>query len=237
MGRKKAISNRWRAAGALLLLVLALLGYLWWSFAHWTPERGKWPQQGILVGAGDVPAQSEAVDFVAFEAIGARFAYLEASRGADGRDLAYSRNLAAIRETGLKYGALHAFDPCVPADMQAANFVTVVPRDPAFLPPAVELDLAGDGCEGMVNDAQVESELTTFLNQIEGHAGKPALLKISDRFEERYHLAARIERDLWLSREYFQPDYAGRPWTLWTANSGLHSAASAIPVRWVVVQE
>ena len=82
----------------------------------------------------------------------------------------------------------------------------------------------------------MESELTTFLNQVEGHVGKPAVLKVSVAFEERYHIAGHIERNLWLTRDWFQPDYAGRPWTLWTANGALRTEAGDEPVRWVVLQ-
>ena len=89
---------------------------------------------------------------------------------------------------------------------------------------------------GSVSEAAVESELTTFLNQVEGHTGKPAVLKLAPAFEERYHVAARIERNLWLERDWLEPDYAGRPWTLWTANSELRTAASDEPVRWVVLR-
>lgn len=236
MGRKKAISNRWRIAAALLLAAIVAAAVLWWQFIHWTPDRKGWPAQGVEIGAMDVPAGADAADFVAFKAIGADFAYLDASRGADGRDPAFGGNLAAVRAAGLQFGAVHSYDPCVPADRQAANFVTVVPRDASLLPPAIELDKTGDACPSLVSEAAVESELTTFLNQIEGHTGKPALLKISETFEERYRLSTRIERNLWLMRDRLQPDYAGRPWTLWTANSALRSEASAVPVRWVVVQ-
>jgi lysozyme len=147
-----------------------------------------------------------------------------------------ARNLAAARAAGLPVGAVHRYDPCLRADIQAANFVTVVPRENDLLPPAIELDETADACEKPVSDPAVESELMTFVNQVEGHAGKPALLKISRGFEERYHLANAIDRNLWLERDRFQPDYAGRPWTLWTANSALRSEASDVPVRWVAVQ-
>ena len=49
--------------------------------------------------------------------------------------------------------------------------------------------------------------------------------------------ATKIERDLWLTRPWFQPDYAGRPWTLWTANPRYRNEASDAPVRWVVLQQ
>ena len=48
--------------------------------------------------------------------------------------------------------------------------------------------------------------------------------------------SGRIERNLWLTRDWWQPDYAGRPWTLWTANSALRTEAGDAPVRWVVLQ-
>jgi lysozyme len=187
--------------------------------------------QGVLVGAGDGPA-----NFRAFKAIGARFAYLEASQGAGARDVSFSRNLAAAHEAGLRTGAVHRYDPCIAADKQAANFVTVVPRDKAMLPPAIELDTLAVDCPTRVSEAAVESELTTFLNEIEGHVGQPAVLKVSPAFEGRYHVAGTVERNLWLARDYMQPDYAGRPWTLWTANASYRNEASETPVRWVVLQ-
>ena len=91
----------------------------------------------------------------------------------------------------MQVGAVHRYDPCQPADKQAANFVTTVPRDPKLLPPAVELDMLADDCPVKVSDAAVESELMTFLNQIETHTGKPAILKVSPSFEERYAMPRR----------------------------------------------
>jgi len=76
----------------------------------------------------------------------------------------------------------------------------------------------------------------TFLNQIEGHVGQSAVLKVAPEFEGRYHIASRLGRNLWLERDWLQPDYAGRPWTLWTANSSLSTAAGPLPLRWVVLQ-
>ena len=236
MGRKKGIAWRWRIAAFLLLVAIIGGVAVWWHLVNWVPPRADWPRQGVLVGEKDVPPGEDAVNFIAFKAIGADFAYLEASDGAAQRDPAFGRNLDEAKLALLPVGAVHRYDPCIAADNQAGNFVTVVPRDANLLPPAIELDRTADDCDDSIRDAEVESELTTFLNQVEGHAGKPSLLMITEQFEERYHLASRIERNLWLARDRFQPGYAGRPWTLWTANSALRSEASDIPVRWVVVQ-
>jgi len=231
MGRKRTSSWRRRLAALLLLVLVGAGGWLWWQGQHWAPPRREFPQQGVLVGARDGEA-----DFKALKAIGADFAYLEASNGESARDPAFAANLARVRESGLPFGVVHAYDPCVPAERQAGNFVTIVPRDDMLLPPAIALERLASDCGDPVSEAAVESELTTFLNQVEGHTGKPAVLKLAPAFEERYHMAARIERTLWLERDWLQPDYAGRPWTLWTANSQLRTAASDEPLRWVVLR-
>ena len=229
MGKKRAFPWRYRVAAIVLLLLIAVAAFAWWKWEHWTPDRDAYPVQGVLIGARD-----GAPNFEALAAIGADFVYLEASKGEKGRDPSFARNLEAIRQSKLPFGAVHAYDPCIPAEKQAANFVTIVPRDPGLLPPVISLDTLAVDCPTKVSDPAVESELTTFLNQIEGHVGKPALLMISPRFEERYHIASRIDRNLWLERNFFEPEYGGRPWALWTANSELRNAASAMPVRWVV---
>ena len=222
---------RLRLFGAVLLLALAGGGWGWWHLHHWTPPRAAYPMQGVEIGAAD-----GTVNWRALKAIGANFAYIDASASAFARDPAFVKNFEDARAIRLQLGAVHQYDPCQPADKQAANFVTVVPRDAAMLPPAVDLDQLAEDCPVKVSDAAVESELTTFLNQIENHTGKPAMLKVSRRFEARYHISAAVDRNLWLVRDRFEPGYAGRPWTLWTANSALANAADEEPVRWVVVQ-
>jgi lysozyme len=220
-----------RALGALALIVIAAGGWWWWTMRSWTPPAAAWPVQGVEVGPLDGTP-----DFTALKAIGAQFAYVDATAGAFGRDPAFTRNLEAARAAGLQVGAVHLYDPCQPADKQAARFVTTVPRDAALLPPAVALDSLADACPLPTTEAAVQSELTTFINQVEIHAGKPVILQVSPAFEKRYRIAARIDRNLWLVRDRFEPDYAGRPWMLWTANSRLVSEAEDAPLRWVVVQ-
>ena len=231
MGRKRAVSWRLRIAALALLVLIVAGGWLWWQGQHWTPSRARFPMQGVLIGARDGQA-----DFTALKAVGADFAYLEASDGAGRRDPTFARNMAAAQASGLQYGAVHAYDPCVPAEQQAANFMTLVPRDKRLLPPAIALSRTAETCKDPTSETALESELTTFLNQVEGHAGQPAVLLLSKAFEQRYHVAGHIDRALWLERDWFQPDYAGRPWTLWTANSSLRTEASDTPVRWVVLQ-
>ena len=231
MGKKKKnILRFWIEA----LLLVALVGagiFIWWNTKTWQPERSEYPVQGLVTGE-----REGIVDLSALRTARADFVYLEASSGADGRDATFGRNLAALADTGIPHGAVHAYDPCIDAERQAANFITIVPRDPGLLPPAIALDKLASECGDPVIEAGIESELTTFINQVEGHAGQPVVLRVSPAFQERYAIASRIERNLWLESDWIEPDYAGRPWTLWTANSGIDNPTNGRPMRWVVVQ-
>lgn len=222
---------RLRILGALLLVALVGGGWTWWQMHHWLPDRAEFPMQGVEIGTDDGE-----VNWDSLKAIGVDFAYIDSSASAFARDPRFVVNFDAARAAKMQVGAVHRYDPCQPADKQAANFVTTVPRDPSLLPPAVELDMLADGCPVHVSDAKVESELMTFLNQIETHAGKPVILKVTAGFEARYGIAHKLDRNLWLVRDRLMPDYAGRPWTLWTANTHLANEVAQDDLRWVVVQ-
>lgn len=230
--RKK---SRWNGR---LLLVLAILaaGFGWYYYqqyqlAGWRPDETVYPDQGTFVGERD-----GAVDFEVLKGLGAQFVYLEASKGAREKDMLFSRNLEAARAVGLQVGAVHLFDPCETADGQSANFVTIVPRDDDLLPAAIRLERTTDDCPERVSDAAVQSELLTLVNQIEAHTEAPAILAPTEEFEERYRPAHRLDRTLWLDGNRDEPDYAGRPWTIWTANSVYETDAARAPLRWLVVR-
>ena len=227
--KKRGIGWRARALGAVLLAILLAAAWGWWRLQHWVPDAAEYPDQGAQIGAADGQ-----VRFDTLRALGASFAYLDASDGAKRHDARFAENLAAARKAGLKVGAVHRFDPCAMADGQSANFVVLVPRGRDLLPPAIALDAIGDDCG--VGDAAVESELMTLINQIEGHAGRSAILQVSEQFEDRYALAGRIERNLWVVGTWRRPTYASRPWLMWTANASLATEAADEPIRWVVVR-
>lgn len=223
------VRRRLLAFAGLLALALAIAG--WWEAGEWRPSRARFPVQGVEIGAED-----GAVNFAALKAGGADFVYLDASEGTGRRDLQLEQSLTAAREAGLRVGALHRFDPCLGADAQAGNFVTVVPRDADLLPPAIELAIDDEACAAPPAEAAMQSELTTLVNQLEAHSGKSAILKLSRGFEARYHVAAMIDRNLWVTGAYLAPGYAGRPWVMWSANPRLRSPAAEGRLRWVVVR-
>ena len=233
-GKGKAKGGgRWKLYFLATLVLAGAFGaaFYWWDMRHWGPDEAIYPDQGVAV--------SESHGLVGFEtvrALGGKFAYIEASRGASGQDARFVRNLEAARSAGLQVGAVHVFDPCQSADGQSANFARVVPRDSNLLPPVFLLNRTADSCDQRVSDAAVESELLILINQVEMHVGRPVILKPSRKYEMRYQVAGQVERDLWLMRDRFLPDYAGRPWLLWSANTSRATEASGEPIEWAVVQ-
>ena len=218
----------------LVLLIAAPVGVAVWLYQdlrHWRPEESAFPEQGVDLSRG-----TAGVNFEVLKGSGADFVYLSASAGDGERSAEFTRALVAARKAGLEVGAVHRFDPCVPADGQSANFVTMVPRDESLLPPAILLESTADDCPSRVSDAAVQSELTTLVNQIEAHSGKPAILAPVEAFENAYAPSRRFDRQLWLTRSWFEPDYAIRPWLMWTANKWYKTEAAHEPLRWVVVR-
>jgi lysozyme len=239
--KRRRAPRRWllRLTALAVLFGLAFAAWLWWDMRSWRPDPDLYPEQGALVPAGTAP-----VRFETLKAIGASFVYLPLAAGAGVRAGAradapggFADRFAAARRAGMKVGVVLAFDPCAGADAQSGVFAQMVPRDAGLLPPAIALEGLADACDPKVSDAATESELMTLINQIELHAGKPVILKLSPAFQERHKTATALARDLWLARDRARPDYAGRPWLLWSANSARVTEAGEEPVEWVVVQK
>jgi len=232
----RAKTPRWRfwllrAVAALVLVGLGFAIWLWWDMRDWRPDPAEYPEQGAVIASGAAPTRFETL-----AATGATFVYLELAGAARTPDPGFMERLRSAQAAGLEVGILQPFDPCLRADPQSARFTRMIPRNADLLPPAIALRNTGKGCNPKVSEAAVESEVMTLINQIELHAGKRAILKLSEDFEERHQTARTTARDLWLQRDRARPGYAARPWLLWSANSELISEASEEPVEWVVVR-
>jgi lysozyme len=231
--KQGSLRTRWalRLVALAVLVAIVFVAWFWWDMRSWRPDSDHYPEQGAVIASGAAD-----VRFETLKAIGADFVYLELAGTNAAPDPGFAARLKAAQDAGLKVGVVEPFDPCLRADEQSARFTRMVPRDTDLLPPAIGLTYTAAGCEPAVSDAAVESELTTLVNQIEMHAGKPVILKLGREFEARHHTATSTARDLWLMRDRARPDYAGRPWLLWSANSQLVSEAAEGPIEWVVVQ-
>lgn len=216
----------------IVMTVVALLIALfaWRLVTGWTPSRNQYPIQGIAIGAAN-----GAVDWPAVAAQGVNFAYVEATSGTDIRDPQFADNIDRAAKAGLRVGAVHKFDLCRLASDQATLFITTVPRSVEALPTVVTFAFA-PGCKDRPARTLVLSEISTFLNLVETHSGKPVILKIAADFEALYRLSDAIDRTFWLVGDIFPPNYAARPWVMWTANQRHRITGISGPVDWVVVR-
>lgn len=214
------------------MLALLLFAYAGWStVTGWEPSRDEFSLQGIVVSeANGQPEWAE------LGATGVDFAYITASEGARHRDARFAANLEGAQQAGIRTGALHHFDICRLASDQAALFITTVPRSEQALPPTVQIDFS-ESCKSRPNRAFIVSELATFVNQIEAHSGMPAILLLAEDFEQEYKVSSAIDRTVWLEANWFLPDYAARPWVMWTASNIRRVDGIDGPVRWAVVRK
>lgn len=216
---------------AIVTVLLALVGAgLWWWLRGWRPSPAQYPDQGVTLSA-----ENGEINWHALVKRGAGFAYIHASTGAATRDPAFARNWADARAAGLRYGAVLVYDPCRAAGDQATQFITTVPRDNAALPPVVQFGGAAACTGGPPPRDRILSELNTLINLVEAHSGKPALIRLSQDFERRYQISAGINRTLWLERDFLPPDYAARPWVMWTANHARRVVGMDNRIEWDVV--
>lgn len=230
-GRKRRIKlTPLRIIVAALLSIALLGGGTFWLLKSWTPSRSRYPVQGITVSA-----ETGAVNWAAVRLSGADFAYLVASSGRSDRDATFAANLDGARAAGLKHGAIHRYSLCASATDQSTTFISTVPRDEAMLPPVVALAFS-PLCPARPSRDKLMAELNIFLNQIEAHAGKPAVLRETREIEAAYDLSSGINRTLWLEEDFFKPGYATRPWVIWAASTWKRVPGIKGAVEWDVVR-
>jgi lysozyme len=196
----------WILLGAFVLfLALAMVGWFLWV-PNWRPALKPGEVYGI-----DVSAHQGPIDWrlVAHDDIS--FAYIKATEGGDFVDERFSDNWAEADFAGLERGAYHFFTLCTPGATQADNFLRVAPPDESALPPAVDLELAGN-CTDRPSATEVEQQLNVFVETIEDAWEREVVLYVGNDWEELYPTRRRLDRPLWIRRFVLRPS---EDWTIW----------------------
>lgn len=209
---KTKVKNRW-GCGILLVPLLLAGFYALIQAKHWHPSDDTHPQQGI-----DISHHQGEIDWVLLPAQGVDFAYIKATEGGDHVDRRFTQNWHDASKAGVARGAYHFFTLCRSGAEQAANFIANVPVDPAALAPAVDLEFMGN-CTNRPPLADVRAELADYLALVEGRYDKPAVLYLTEEFDEAYGISAHFERPLWLRSIIREPDFGTGDWTLWQASN------------------
>jgi lysozyme len=201
--------RRWPLVFLAAVVLVGLLGGLWWFVwvPNWRPALRGGERYGI-----DVSAHQDVVIWEKVATDGIDFAYIKATEGGDFVDPRFEANWRGAADAGLDRGAYHFFTLCAPAVAQARNFLAVAAPDPAALPPAVDLELAGN-CKSRPDRSDVERELNAFLSIVEEAWGRKALLYVGHEWEPRYPVRHRLGRLLWHRRFLRRPDVPN--WMIW----------------------
>ncbi len=192
------------AAVCLVALVAVTMWFLW--LPTWRPALRPGERHGI-----DVSAHQGKIDWESVAADGIDVAYIKATEGGDFVDDRFAANWRGSGAAGVEHGAYHFFTLCTGGTIQAANFLSIAPPRPDALPPAVDLELAGN-CADRPDDEDVGASLREFLALVEGAWRREAVLYVGDDWEREYRTRDVLDRPLWLRRFFIRPD---GDWVVW----------------------
>ncbi len=204
-------------AAAGLGLLVSVSAWVWFGWLpNWRPALRLCERYGI-----DVSAHQGAIDWDRVAHDNISFAYIKATEGGDFVDARFAVNWAAARRAGVTVGAYHFFSLCTAGDVQARNFLATAPPDDGAMPPAVDLELAGN-CDNRPDPGAVRHDLTSFLTIVEASWRENTVLYVGDDFAQRYPLGAEPGRPLWERRILRRP--GGNDWTIWQVDGFAHIA-------------
>ena len=199
---------------ATVALAMLAVGF-WFVFVpNWRPPLRDGERYGI-----DVSHHQGEIDWAAGAGDGVDFAYVKATEGGDFTDARFATNWRDAEASGLDRGAYHFFTLCRRGRDQARHFLTVAPPDPTALPPAVDLELAGN-CSRRPRPEDVEAEVVAFLELVEDAWDRDVVVYSRDDWDSRYVTGDDLDRPLWRFRFLRRP--SGDDWVVWQLHGFAH---------------
>jgi lysozyme len=212
--RRAASRSALVAAAVLVALGIAAAAFWFWWLPGYRPTLAKGESYGV-----DVSAYQGRIDWTRVAEDHIRFAYIKADEGVTLVDRDFARNWAGAASAGVRRGAYQFFSLCDPGITQAQSFLRTVPRDAGALPPAVDLELAGN-CRSRPSVAVVGAQLSAFLRAVQRATGHAVVLYLGTDFAHRYSLGLERDHPLWLYRPLRPP--AGARWVVWQVDGRAH---------------
>jgi lysozyme len=195
----------WAWVGAVVLaMTVGLLVVNWMRPGVWS-----YPVRGI-----DVSHHQGEIDWQALAGAKLRFAFIKATEGRDHRDTRFALNWQEADRAGLVRGAYHFFTFCSPGLAQAEHFLKVVPPTAGALPPAIDVEFAGN-CRSWTAIDDIRRELTVFLGRIEEAWGRRPLLYLTSESDERIVAGHFDGYPIWIRNVIWRPHPEKPPWLFW----------------------
>ena len=204
-------------ADAVIFTILHNSGTIWFDvlFSGEQPvlsvDVSKYTVRGV-----DVSEYQGNIDWNVLAEQNISFAYIKATKGSKYRDKKFSYNWENASKTKLKIGAYHLFDYEDPASEQAANYISVVPKQEESLPPAIDLELYGEQRENPPDREKTVGILSELLSILEDHYGKKPVIYVTKRSFNLYIKGNFKEYPLWARNVHEEPQFPdNREWTFW----------------------
>lgn len=151
--------------------------------------------------------------------VGISFAYVKATEGGDFLDPMFRNHWDGAKKVGVRRGAYHYFYFCRPANEQARWFIKNVPRDPAALPPVLDMEWnhRSPTCQLRPDGAKVRAEAKRFLDILERHYGQRPVVYTTVDFFRDTNIGQLKNTQFWVRSVAGHPreTYPGQNWTFW----------------------
>ncbi len=174
------------------------------------PSKSRYPVRGI-----DLSHHQGDIDWEMLKETDVSFAYIKATEGQDFKDTRFQQNWEGSRNVGIPRGAYHFFTFCSPGDLQADHFLQVVPPDVRTLPPAIDIEFAGN-CKNWTSIEEIRRELSVFLSKLETARVEEPVLYVTRESYRRIVADRFPTHKLWIRGVFRKPDLtAGHDWLFW----------------------
>lgn len=181
----------------------------------WTHDNPRaYPVHGI-----DVSRWQGEIDWPQVRASAIAFAFIKATEGGDLLDPYFARNWQGAAAAGLPRGAYHMYYFCRTAAEQAAWFLGHLARDPAALPPVLDMEWNHKSrtCPSRPAPEIVRAEMRVFLAAVARATGRRPIVYTTVDFYRDNALGQMTDVQFWLRSTAAHPSatYPGQDWTFW----------------------
>lgn len=182
------------------------------SLVIYACEEGTVRLEDYAVEGIDVSRYQGVVDWRIVAGQGFSFAFIKATEGEQYQDPNYCNNWDNARQAGMKRGAYHFFQPGVPAEKQADNFINTVEMEYGDLPPVLDIEITSD----LPKEVIVE-RIKAWLYLIELEYSIRPVIYTHFKFYNKYIAGNFDEYPIWIAKYGSRPPPLGgkKQWTFW----------------------
>ncbi len=167
----------------------------------------------------DVSKYQGEIDWPEVRKAGIAFAFIKATEGGDRVDDRFDRYWRGASSAGIPHAPYHFYYFCTPASVQARWFIRNVPKSAAKMPPVLDMEWnpASPSCKLRPDPATVRREMKTWLDIVEKHFGRKAIIYTTVDFHRENIDGHFRDHQFWLRSVAAHPTeiYPGHPWTFW----------------------